>query len=164
MWDLSFSTEDGTCAPCIASVESFNHWDRSSGKSQWPTFFFKSLRPLKSGRFPRFCHMSIWSPAPWQCGRCPSVCVSSPSGVYSGGLGPLWLAALIALAGRQDKEGVTAPDWVCSLLRHQLEGPLPTSGPETAAGPRVRLAAFRHVCDDAQLVKDFILIRQWEGE
>lgn len=50
------------------------------------------------------------------------------------------------------------------FLGGQLDGALPRRGPGAVAITGVLPAAFRRLCNDAQFVKNFILIREWEGE
>lgn len=72
---------------------------------------------------------------------------------------------LITLRGSREKCGVAVPRSVCpppqKLAGEQV---LPSWGLEAAAVLRILLAAFRDFCDDAQFVKNVILIRQREGE
>lgn len=72
--------------------------------------------------------------------------------------------ALISLRGSREKQGVAVPSRVCLLPQRPTRRlVLPRQGPEVAAVARL-LAALSDVCDDTQFVKNFTLIREWEGE
>ena len=71
-------------------------------------FFFLIIKAFKKWQVPKVLpheHLEFSSLVVWTLSRrlCFSIWVDS------GGLGPHWLAALTALGGSQDKEGVTAP-------------------------------------------------------